>query len=67
MVFRNELIETSRDWKKLGFEGSCPFPPPSLTELETHRKDNALFEAALNTRAEVSKLLNCATDGWVSL
>jgi len=65
VAFRHELIETSRRWKELGFEGACPYPMPTAKELAAHKKQYKLFETAQNLRSDLSNLLNTASDGWV--
>lgn len=65
VAFRQELIETSQDWEELGFADSCPFILPTGEEFSIHRKQYKLFEAAQNLKRDLSKLLDCASDGWV--
>ncbi|KAI9682060.1 MAG: hypothetical protein M1817_000114 [Caeruleum heppii] len=65
VVFRDELIETSKLWKELGLEGSCPYPLPSPQELTAHNKEYAQFKFAHKLKEELSNTLNTATDGWV--
>ena len=65
VAFREELIQTSRRWKELGFVGSCPYPLPDADELAAHAKDYKLFEAAQQLRYTLAGLLNSASDGWV--
>jgi hypothetical protein len=64
-AFREELIQTSRRWEQLGFEGSCAFPFPTLEEIALHKKDYKLFEAAHQLRQTLSQLLLTDSDGWV--
>jgi hypothetical protein len=67
VAFREELIQTSQLWKKLGLEGQCPFPLPVLSdELAIHQKEYKRFEAAQQLRHSLPDLLNTASDGWVS-
>lgn len=66
-ALRHEMIETSRLWNELGFEGQCLYPLPTQEELEKHEKEYRLFEAAQNLRTDLSSLLNTASDGWVPL
>jgi hypothetical protein len=65
VAFREELIQTSQLWKKLGFTVPSPFPLPILDELAVHQKEYKLFEAAHQLRHSLSSLLNTASDGWV--
>ncbi|KAL2817159.1 kinase-like domain-containing protein [Aspergillus granulosus] len=65
VALHDEMIETARLWNELGFEGQCPYPLPTREELEKHKKEYTLFEAAQNLRADLSGLLNTASDGWV--
>ena len=65
VAFRQELIETSRDWEALGLVGSCPFVSPTPEELAVHRKEYKYFEAAQILKRDLSSLLDCASDGWV--
>ena len=65
VAFREELIQTSRRWKELGFVGSCPYPFPNAEEIAVHRKDYKFFEAAQQLKHTLASLLNSATDGWV--
>ncbi|GES64414.1 phosphotransferase enzyme family protein [Aspergillus terreus] len=65
VALRHELIETTRNWEKLGFSGQCPLPPPTTEELANHEQEYKLFEAAQNLRRDLSSLLNTATDGWM--
>jgi len=63
VAFRHELIKTSKRWKELGFEGSCPFSVPTLKELAVHQKEYRSFVAAQDLRHNLSMLLNTASDG----
>lgn len=36
---RQELIETSKDWRKLGFDDSCPFVLPTSGEMALRQKE----------------------------
>ena len=65
VALRHEMIETTRLWNELGFEGQCRYPLPTQEELEKHEKEYRLFEAAQNLRTDLSSLLNTASDGWV--
>lgn len=66
VAFREELIQTSRLWKELGFEGHCPFPLPIPSDdLALHGKEYKFFQAAQQLRHSLSVLLNTASDGWV--
>lgn len=65
VALRHEMLETARLWNDLGFEGQCCFPLPTREELEKHKKEYRLFEAAQNLRTDLSNLLNTASDGWV--
>ncbi|KAF1850599.1 uncharacterized protein K460DRAFT_391068 [Cucurbitaria berberidis CBS 394.84] len=65
VAFREELIQTSRRWKELGFAESCPFPLPTPDEYAVHQKDYKFYEAAHQLRHSLSGLLNTASDGWV--
>ncbi|KAH9862723.1 hypothetical protein J1614_010816 [Plenodomus biglobosus] len=67
VAFREELIQTSRLWKELGFAGPCPFPLPCPDEIAVHQKEYKLFEAAQQLRHSLPSLLNTASDGWVTL
>jgi len=64
-AFREELIQTSRLWKELGFAVPSPFPLPCPDEIAVHKKEYKLFEAANQLRHSLSSLLNTASDGWV--
>jgi hypothetical protein len=65
VAFREELIQTSRRWKELGFAVACPFPLPCSDDIAIHREEYRLFEAAQQLRYGLSSLLNTASDGWV--
>ncbi|KAG2414267.1 hypothetical protein HFD88_003458 [Aspergillus terreus] len=65
VALRHELIETTRNWEKLGFSGQCPLPSPTTEELANHEQEYKSFEAAQNLRRDLSSLLNTATDGWM--
>lgn len=65
VALRHELIETTRNWEKLGFSGQCPLPSPTTEELANHEQEYKLFEAAQNLRRYLSSLLNTATDEWM--
>lgn len=65
VAFQHELIETARDWRKLGLPGISPLPVPSAEQLQAHQKDYQRFLAAQELRINLSKLLNTASDGWV--
>jgi len=67
VALRHELIETSRHWTELGFEGHCLYPIPTSEELTNHEAEYKLFEAAQNLRRDSASLLNTASDGWVPL
>lgn len=55
-------------WKKLGFEGQCPFPTPDSSDgLAAHQKEYKLLEEAQQPKHSLSKLLNTASDGWAPL
>ncbi|KAI2865055.1 hypothetical protein CBS12448_2343 [Aspergillus niger] len=65
VALHHDLLDTSRNWGRLGFAGRCPYaltPPP---ELADHQKMYRLFEAAHNLRYDLAGLLNTTTDGWV--
>jgi hypothetical protein len=65
VAFRHELIETARHWNKLGLSGSCPYPLPSSEEWANHLKDYRRFEVAQNLKADLARLIDVATDGWL--
>jgi hypothetical protein len=65
VAFREELIQTSRRWKELGFAVPSPFPLPCPDDIAVHQKEYRLFEAAQQLRYSLSSLLNTASDGWV--
>ncbi|KAJ5629938.1 hypothetical protein N7528_003595 [Penicillium herquei] len=65
VALRQELIETSQDWEELGFATSCPFILPAAEDISIHHKQYKLFEAAQNLKRDLSRLLDCASDGWV--
>ncbi|PVH92515.1 hypothetical protein DM02DRAFT_733644 [Periconia macrospinosa] len=44
VAFREELIQTARNWDGLGIVGSCPFSILNPDEGAAHRKDYKLFE-----------------------
>lgn len=62
VAFRQELIETSKDWRKLGFDDSYPFVLPTTGEMALRQKEYRCFEAAQNHKRAFSGLLDCATD-----
>ncbi|KAF2130888.1 hypothetical protein P153DRAFT_384107 [Dothidotthia symphoricarpi CBS 119687] len=64
VAFRDELIEISLRWEKLGFADSCPFPLSSPDEYAAHKKDYKRLEAAHETKHSLSGLLNATPDGW---
>lgn len=64
-AFREELIQTSRCWKEVGFAEPCPLPLPSSDELTAHQKEYKLFEATQQLKQGLSSLLNTSSDGWV--
>jgi hypothetical protein len=65
VAFREELIQTSRRWKELGFAAAPPFPLPCPDDIAVHQKEYRLFETAQQLRYGLSSLLNTASDGWV--
>jgi hypothetical protein len=65
VAFREELIQTSRRWKQLGFAVPSPFPLPCSDDIAVHQKEYRLFEAVQQLRYSLSGLLNTASDGWV--
>ncbi|CAA9963930.1 hypothetical protein PTMSG1_07289 [Pyrenophora teres f. maculata] len=65
VAFREELIQTLKLWKELGFTGSCPFPLPSHHEMSILQKDYKVSETAQQLKHSLSSLLNTASDGWV--
>lgn len=65
VALRHELIQTSQQWKQLGFAGSCPFTLPEAEELAIHWKEYRTFEAAHDLKRNLSSLLDTASDGWV--
>jgi hypothetical protein len=65
VAFREELIQTSRLWKELGFAMPSPFPLLCPDEIAVHQKEYKLFEAAHQLRHSLSSLLNTSSDGWV--
>ncbi|EPS34183.1 hypothetical protein PDE_09147 [Penicillium oxalicum 114-2] len=67
VAFRQELIETSKDWRALGFVGPCPFALPTPEELALHRKEYRIFEAAQSLKHDLASFLDSASDGWVPL
>jgi hypothetical protein len=67
VALREELIQTSQQWKELGFKGSCPFPIPQADEILAHQKQYQLFEAAQQLKHVVASTLDAAIDGWVPL
>ncbi len=65
VAFRQELIELSSRWEKLGLSGHCPYPIPPPDELATQQKEYADFVEARKLNQTLASLLNTATDGWV--
>ncbi|KAJ8130483.1 hypothetical protein O1611_g3144 [Lasiodiplodia mahajangana] len=65
-ALHDELIETSRHWTELGYEGQCLYPLPSPEELANHKLKYGLFEAAEELRGEMASVLGAQTDGIVS-
>lgn len=65
VALHHDLLDTSRNWGRLGFAGRCPYALPPPPELADHQKKYRLFEAAHNLRYDLAGLLNTATDGWV--
>lgn len=65
VALHHDLIDTSRNWERLGFAGRCPYALPPPPELADHQKKYRLFEAAHNLRYDLAGLLNTSTDGWV--
>lgn len=39
VALRHELIETTRNWGKLGFSGQCPLPSPTTEKLANHEQE----------------------------
>jgi hypothetical protein len=66
-AFREELIQTSRRWGELGFEGSCPFPVPSPEELAVHKIDFGFFKTEQMVRGTISTHFPIQCDGWVQM
>jgi hypothetical protein len=63
-ALHHELIELRKDWARLGFRGTCPWPEPSEEDIKAHKE----YED-LKMTAELKQLL-CSTlkvedDGWV--
>ncbi|KAL7657074.1 hypothetical protein ACMYSQ_006128 [Aspergillus niger] len=65
VALHHDLLDTSRNWGRLGFAGRCPYALPPPPELADHQKMYRLFEAAHNLRYDLAGLLNTTTDGWV--
>ncbi|KAF7118665.1 hypothetical protein CNMCM5793_008203 [Aspergillus hiratsukae] len=63
----HEMIQTSRYWEELGFEGQSLYPAPAPEELANHEREYRLFQAAQQLRHDLADLLNTALDGWVPL
>lgn len=61
---RQELIEVSKNWKKLGMSGSCPYLP-SEEELAEHKKQYEDFENVQKLKLWLIRVLNTNSDGWV--
>ncbi|KAJ8610900.1 hypothetical protein MRB53_038288 [Persea americana] len=66
VAFRHELMETERCWNELGIPSACPIPTPTPEDQTRHLKEYRLFEAAQNLRKDLARLIDVATDGWVS-
>lgn len=65
MALREDLIEISRSWKKLGLAGSCPYELPTSDELLTHQKEYETFITAYRLGQSLMSILDTTSNGWV--
>lgn len=61
----HELIELRKDWTGLGFDGVCPYPAPSETELTRHKEEYELYKSVVEMRESVCEALGVGGDGFV--
>ena len=63
-ALRQELIELSQVWEKLGLPGSCPYQPTAV-ELDQHIKEWEDFQSLQTLKLFLIRSINSNTDGWV--
>jgi hypothetical protein len=61
---RQDCIDISNQWEKLGLPGLCPYIPTD-EELAKHNRQYEDFGLHQRLRWQLISLLNCCTDGWV--
>lgn len=61
---REDLIELSRDWNKLGLAGQSPYSP-SAEEVAEHQRQFQEYQDARNFKGGVMRMFGIASDGWV--
>lgn len=67
VAFRQELIDISGHWQKLGLAGSDPYTLPTSTELLEHQKEFQTFCIAKDLKRRLIDLLDTTPDGWVPI
>lgn len=67
MACRQELIDISSQWQKLGFAGSHPYTLPTSTKLLEHQQGLQSFCIAKDLKRTLIDLLHTTADGWVPI
>jgi hypothetical protein len=62
-AIRQELVELSRQWKRLGLPDECAYQP-SEAELSKHRKEYEDFEVRQRLKLWLQDSLGSNGDGW---
>ena len=65
-AMRQMLTEVSKNWKKLGLAGSCPYLPTE-EELVEHKKQYEFFESVQKVKLWLMRTLATDSDGWVPI
>lgn len=60
------LTEVSKNWKKLGLTGSCPYLPTE-EDLVEHKKQYEFFESVQKVKLWLMRTLATDSDGWVPI
>lgn len=61
----HELVELRKDWRDLGFKGTCPYPEPSEEESKVHEKEYEDMKTAVGLKELLCDTLNVGLDGWL--
>jgi hypothetical protein len=64
-ALHHELIELRKDWTRLGFSGTCPYPEPSEEDIKAHKKEYEDLKVAAELKQLLCSTLNVEDDGWV--